>query len=155
MFYKTHREFYSTGDIQTTEAVLDEIIAADNILSLMTPTFEPIPDTLLTYKNMMLTLWAKHHLGLPEEPLLMPLDVFKRFYDDLWSGRELPGKIPLSMKESFLFWLSEQAALQPDEITRSLGQTLENLFVEIESEYGAVSKKDLDPRFISLFIIQH
>ncbi|MFC1515581.1 DUF6178 family protein [Thermodesulfobacteriota bacterium] len=153
--YKTnvlYREFYSTGDVDTTETILDEIIAADNIFSLMAPKFEPVPDTLLTYKNLALTLWAKHCLGLPEEPLPISLESFKGFFDDLWSGTDMPRKIPRSMKESFLFWLSERTALQPDEIIQSLGQTLENLFAEIESEYGAVSKKALDPKFISLFL---
>ncbi|MBW2193626.1 MAG: hypothetical protein JRF27_07555, partial [Deltaproteobacteria bacterium] len=155
--YKTgilYRDFYSTGDVKTTETLLDEIIAADNIFSLMAPKFEPVPDTLLTYKNLLLTLWAKHYLKLPEDPLAISLEAFKRFYDDLWYGTDIPRKIPRSMKESFLFWLSEQTALQPDEITQSMGQTLENLFAEIENEYGAVSKKALDPRFISLFLIQ-
>jgi hypothetical protein len=31
---------------------------------------------------------------------------------------------------------------------------LENLFTEIESEYGTVSTEDLDPRYIHLFLLE-
>ncbi|MFH2219543.1 MAG: DUF6178 family protein [Pseudomonadota bacterium] len=156
--YKTgvlYREFRSMDDVKKTESVLNEIIAFDNLLSLMAPEFEPVPDVLLTHKNLVLTLWARHCLGMPEALLPVPLEDFRRFYADLWSGKDIPRKTRRSMKESFLNWLSEKTALQPEEITQSLGQTLETLFAEIENEYGVVSTRDLDPRFISLFLIKN
>jgi hypothetical protein len=58
------------------------------------------------------------------------------------------------MKESFLSWLSDRTGLANYEISGKLGHTLENLFGEIESEYGKVSSKDLDPRNIHLFLIE-
>ena len=58
------------------------------------------------------------------------------------------------MKESFLNWISEKTGLNIYEITQRLGQTLENLFNDIESEYGAVAKKDLDPKYIYLFLVK-
>ena len=58
------------------------------------------------------------------------------------------------MKELFLGWLSDRASLTNYEISGKLGHTLENLFSEIESEYGKVSSKDLDPRYIHLFLIE-
>jgi hypothetical protein len=59
------------------------------------------------------------------------------------------------MKESFLNWFSDKTGLTHYEITQKLGQTLENLFNEIESEYGKVSGEDLDPRYIRLFLIEN
>jgi hypothetical protein len=35
-----------------------------------------------------------------------------------------------------------------------LGQTLENLFGEIESEYGEVDEKYLDSKYIHLFFLE-
>ncbi|MBU4260191.1 MAG: hypothetical protein KKH45_12530, partial [Proteobacteria bacterium] len=61
-------------------------------------------------------------------------------------------KMYVLMKESFLKWLSEKTGLDPYDISRELGQTMENLFSEIESEYGSVSKKDLNSKYIHLFI---
>jgi hypothetical protein len=34
-----------------------------------------------------------------------------------------------------------------------LGQTFEDLFNEIESEYGRVAAADIDPRFVHLFLL--
>ena len=58
------------------------------------------------------------------------------------------------MKESFLSWLSELTSFTNYEISRKLGHTLENLFSEIENEYGEVSGKEFDPKYIDLFLIQ-
>jgi len=58
------------------------------------------------------------------------------------------------MKESFLSWLSDRTGFANYEISRKLGHTLENLFSEIQSEYGDVSSKDFDPKHIDLFLIQ-
>jgi hypothetical protein len=154
--YKTgvlYREFISMEDIKETENVLNEIIAFDDLLSRMTIKPEPVADGFITYKNLVLTLWVSHYLGLPEEPLSITLDEFNLFFDDLWAGKDKPRKTSLSMKKLFLNWLSDRTGLTPREISQSLGQTLENLFNELESEYGEVSKKDLDPRYISLFLI--
>jgi hypothetical protein len=52
-----------------------------------------------------------------------------------------------------LNWVSEKTGLNIYEITQRLGQTLENLFNDIESEYGTVAKKDLDPKYIYLFLV--
>ena len=72
----------------------------------------------------------------------------------LWSGKTRPRKTSQSMKRAFLGWLAERTANTPDEISEKLGPTLEDLFSEIESEYGEVAFKDLDPRYIHLFLIK-
>ena len=155
--YKTgmlYREFVSMEDIRVTEKALNEIVAFDDLLFLMAIEPEPVIDGFLTYKNFVLTLWARNYLGLSEELLPLTLDEFKLFFNDLWAGRDKPYKTSLSMKESFLSWLSDRTGLTNYEISRKLEHALENLFGEIESEYGKVSSKDLDPRNIHLFLIE-
>lgn len=150
-----YREFTSTNDIKESENELNSIIAFDDLLSLMTITLKPISSyRLLSHKNLILTLWARHYLDLPEESNPIAIKEFKRFYDLLWSGKETPRKISLPMKESFIKWLSEKTGLNDFEITQSLGKTFEKLFIEIENEYGQVSTKDLDPRYIFLFLVE-
>ncbi len=159
--YKTgvlYREFDSIDDIKETERVLNEIIAFDDLLSLMAIEVKPLSDSLLTHKNFLLTLWARNYLGLSEELSPLALNELKRFFDDLFTGfpdpgKDRPRKTNISMKESFLNWLSDKAGLDPYEISKKLGQALENLFSEIESEYGKVSTKDLDPRYVYLFLL--
>jgi hypothetical protein len=155
--YKTgmlYREFYSIEDIKHTEKALNEIIGFDNLLSCMTATPVPPYADLFTYKNMVLTLWARHYLGLSDDLIPIDIDKFKIFFDELWESGKKPRKTSVLMKESFLKWLSEKTGLDPYDISRKVGQTMENLFSEIESEYGSVSKKDLNSKYIHLFIMK-
>jgi hypothetical protein len=154
--YKTgvlYREFFTLQDIQDTENTLNEIVAFDETLSLMNIEPEPVSAGYLTYKNFVFTLWARNYMGLTEEFLPLPFDTFKKFFNDLWAGKDKPHKTRRTMKESFLNWLSDKTGFTHYEITQNLGQTLENLFNEIESELGEVSGKDLDPRYINLFLV--
>ncbi|MBW2681439.1 MAG: hypothetical protein JRD01_11975 [Deltaproteobacteria bacterium] len=155
--YKTgvlYREFMSMEDIRAADNVLSEIILFDDLFSLMAINPEPVTDRFLTYKNFILTLWARDYLGLSGEIEPLRLDEFKRLFDDLWANKKKPYKIRRSMKESFLSWLSERTGFANYEISRKLGHTLENLFSEIQNEYGDVSSKDFDPKYIDLFLIQ-
>ncbi|RZB34812.1 MAG: hypothetical protein SRB1_00580 [Desulfobacteraceae bacterium Eth-SRB1] len=172
--YKTgvlYREFFSISDIKKTENILDEIIAFDDLFSLMAIEFKPLSGRMLTYKNFILTLWARHYMGLSDELIPLTIDELRILFDDLFAGLPESGpeseleselesdggksnKISISMKESFLDWLAEKTETKHYDITQRLGQTLENLFYEIENEYGHVSKKDLDPRYIYLFLIK-
>jgi len=165
LFYDNHkttsslyREFSSIEDIRKAEKVLNEIIAFDDLLSLMTIKFETTRNRMITYKNLILTLWARNYLGLSEELMPLSLDELKTFFDDLLiipqkSKKNSQRKTSILMKESFLNWLSEKTGLNIYEITQRLGQTLENLFNAVESEYRAVAKKDLDPKYIYLFLV--
>ncbi|MGD9107296.1 MAG: DUF6178 family protein [Desulfobacterales bacterium] len=155
--YKTgvlYREFMSMEDIRATDNVLSAIVLFDDLFSLMAINPEPVIDRFLTYKNFILTLWARDYLGMSGEIEPLRLDEFKRLFDDLWADKKKPYKIRRSMKESFLSWLSERTGFANYEISRKLGHTLENLFGEIQSEYGDVSSKNLDPTYIDLFLIQ-
>jgi hypothetical protein len=156
-----YREFSSLEDIRMTEDSFNQIKAVDNLLSLMTITLaHPASYGFLTYKNLVLTLWARHYLKLPAEPLQsIPSKDFKPFFNDLLSGGPNSGAekqraIPQAMKNRFLDWLGAETGLKDFEITERLGQTFENLFADIESELGPVAAKDLDPRYIQLFLLE-
>jgi hypothetical protein len=131
----------------------------DALLSRLAVRPPERPEGLLTFKNLLLTLWADAALGIapplgdPLAPIPLALKDFKRFFDMLWAGREKPRKIGGDTKTAFLGWLSERSDLPEEEISMKLGSALETLFGEIESEYGRVSKKDLDPRLIQLFLL--
>ena len=163
--YKTgviYREFASLDDINETESTLSEVIAFDELLCLMFDVRCSMSDVrclmsnvLLTHKNFILTFWARHYLGLPEALLPIEIDEFKRFFSDLWSGKEKPRKTSRLMKEFFLSWLSDKTGADAYEIIGNSGKTLKNLFEEIESEYGEVSEKDLDPKYIYLFLVKN
>jgi hypothetical protein len=148
-----YREFFSIQDIKVTEKSLNEIMAFDEIFSLISIEPEADTDEYLTYKNFVLTLYARHYLGLTEKLLPLTLDEFKCFFDSLWADKKHSRKTNPSMKASFLDWLSDKTGRTHLEISRNLGPSLENLFNDIESEYGNVSRDDLDSRHIHLFLI--
>jgi hypothetical protein len=162
-YYQTgvlYREFNRLEDIQATEDIFNQIKAVDQLLSMMTIELaHPASYGFLTYKNLMLTLWARHYLKLPAKPLqAIPLKDFKPFFNDLLSGRPDPGAekqraIPQAMKNHFLNWLTAQTGLKDFEITEGLGRTFENLFAEIESELGMVATRDLDPKYVLMFLL--
>ena len=154
-----YREFASLEDIRKTEAVLNEIIAFDELLSLMAIQITERSYRFMTQKSLILTLWTRHRLGLSEGPVPLTINEFKQFFDDLFitdNGPDIhkPRKTRVSLKEELMQWLSEKSGLSPFEISRSLGKTLESLFLEIESELGSVAKEDLHPRYIHLFLVQ-
>ncbi len=148
-----YREFISVQDIKETEKTLNEIMAFDELFALIGIDPEPDTDGYLTYKNFVLTLWARHFLGLKEKLQPLTLDEFRCFFDNLWSGKKQPRKTSLSSKASLLDWLSDKTGLMHHEISQKLGSSLEDLFDEMESEYGKISPTDLDPGYIHLFLI--
>jgi hypothetical protein len=155
-----YREFISRDEILETENFFNQIKAIDELLSLMTIELASLSSYgFLTYKNLILTLWARHNLGRSLKKVQpITLKQFKTFYEKL-----LPGKpdadpsrtIPMEMKKSFLDFLSEDTGLKDNEITERVGQTFENLFAEIENEYDRVAAKDLDPRYVHLFLLKN
>jgi len=161
--YKTgvlYREFISLADIEAMDDIFNQVKAVDDLLSLMPIDLDrPSSYGFLTYKNLILTLWAGYYLKLPAEKL-KPLDLkkFKPFFENLLPGHpdssiEVPRKVPQTMKSLFLNWLAENTGLRDFEITERLGGTLENLFEEIESELAGVAVEDLEPKYIQLFLL--
>jgi hypothetical protein len=155
-----YREFSNLADIRMTEDSFNQIKALDDLLSLMTITLaHPSSYGFLTYKNLVLTLWARHYLKLSAKPLQsLALKDFKPFFEDLLAGRtetgaDKPRAIPQAMKNHFLDWLGAETGLRDFEITERLGQTFENLFADIENELGLIAARDLDPRYIQLFLL--
>jgi hypothetical protein len=153
-----YRDFSTAADISETEAVLNEAMAFDTLLAHVPVKLTPLQGyPLLTYKNLVLTLWARYYTGLDTDaPVFstIPLKTFRTFFRDLWEPEIAPRAVKVSMKEHFLSCLSRASGLSGIEITEQSGNTLETLFHEIENEYADVSNRALDPRFILHFLIR-
>ena len=155
-----YREFAAKRDVDETAAVLDEIVAFDHLLSVMAVDIARRSERFLTYKSLILTLWARNVMELSDGLDPIPLKDFRRFYTTFFEPQETdqqeqakPGKARTSMKEDFLQWLVKKSGQDPVDLSHGLGKTLGNLFLEIEEEYGSVSLNDLDPRFIQHFLV--
>jgi hypothetical protein len=154
-----YREFASPEDLAHTGGVLREVQAVDRLLGILNP---PAPaagrPAGLTWKSLLLTRWARHRLGLATDAL-QPLAVkaFRPFFDRLFGGAGAaagPRRIPDALKADFLAWLSEETGLEDHELSATFGGIFEGLFRELETEYGRVDAKDLDPRFVQLFLLK-
>jgi Family of unknown function (DUF6178) len=153
-----YREFRTLADIERTETVLNTIIAFDDLLGLMGIELGAVEKYgFLTCQNLILTLWANHDLGLAasgKTPHPMTLDQFRTFFGELWVAGPEPRHISDTMRERFLEWLAQRCGLATFEITDRMAAALEQLFNVVEQELGAVKAKDLDPRFIQMFLIR-
>ena len=153
-----YREFSDKPDIDETAEVLEEIIAFDHLLSLMGLDVVSRPERFLTYKSLILTLWARNVSALSDELDAIPLKDFKAFYEIIFEPLEKDKantfrRARTPMKEDFLKWLSTRSGLDRVELSHRLGKTLEHLFLEVEEEYGSVSLEDLDSRYIQHFLV--
>ncbi len=151
-----YREFETMADIRQTQADLTEAMAFDDLLSCFSLDTGAFPKGyFITHENLLLTLWARHRLGLKAGPAPIPLGRFKPFFEDLWETKGMPGRIKPSKKTDFLIWLSDQSGFSVEEISKTLGNALERLFGEIEAEYGNVFASNLDPRYVHLFLLKN
>ncbi|ABW66188.1 DUF6178 family protein [Desulfosudis oleivorans] len=149
------REFESMEDIDRTRAVLDEIMTIDGLLKKADVDPAPVSGTVLTATNLVLTLWARSVLDLPETVEFIPVNQFGPFLSGLFKkaeGKE-DGRIQDDKKESFLQWLSGRTGVEPHDISAQAGHVLERMFAEAEAELGAVAPKDLDPKFVQVFLV--
>lgn len=151
-----YREFQRTRDISTTAQSLADIIAFDNLLSLMKIRIESLKSyRFLTYKNLLLTLWAGNQIGRHGDPQPLELASFVGFFNSIWEeGGEAERMIRPEIKEEFLKWLADITGLKQDNISADMAARLEVLFDEVQDEYSQISSEDLDPRFIHLFLLE-
>lgn len=151
-----YREFATLDEVTATEKVLRQIIAMDDLFSLVEMQIPELAseEIFLTCQNMMLTLWANHQMGAGADqkaPAPIPITQFRQFFATLWEEGTSPRKIKDSMREEFLNWLSRVSGIATFDIVERMGLALEELFEQIENELGAVDPKKIDLRFIQLF----
>jgi hypothetical protein len=151
-----YREFAAMDDIEKTRERMNCIMAFDELLSLMAININPLRyEGLLTYENLLLTLWANDHLNMGADPGIpqpLTMEQFQRLFKELWQSQSLPRQINDTARKIFLGWLSQRSDLAGFEISERMAPELERLFTKIEGELGQVQQEDLDPRFITLFL---
>jgi hypothetical protein len=150
-----YREFETLSDVKQSRSALKEAMAFDDLLSYLLIDTNAFPkEFFITHKNLLLTLWARNELKLSNEPKPIPIIGFKGFYTKLWEKTGSEVSIRQERKTDFLRWLATKSGMSEVEISKNLGRALERLFEEIATEYGKVKFKDLDPRFVQLFMLE-
>lgn len=153
-----YREFAALAEIRQSRQLLEQIMAWDDLLALMKFELPHLQTrTFLTAKNLVLTLWANHCLGIEATPLSpQPLTPgqFRDFFATLWEDGPPPRRIRKQQREAFLHWLAARSELNPEDIARRMGATLEELFIILEEEMGAVTPETIDLRFVQHFLFR-
>ena len=161
-----YREFTSMADIHKTEAVVSDVFRFDTLFSVMRLSVKAVSGFFLTYKNVLLTLWARERLDLGSDLAPIPLDRFRSFFEDIFqaAGQDRPmvgaeealteRRITDKAKTSFVTWIAQQTGWTDADITDRYGKVFHALFQELESEYGRVAAKNLDPRYIGLLLLE-
>jgi hypothetical protein len=158
-----YREFETSAELDRAASVLDDIIQLDRLLGEVAPELDPtVERTGVTFKSLLLTLWAEDWLGLQRAsngaamagPL--PMDALREFLRVLMpmpADGNAPRRIPEDMKTAFKDWLASTAGWDREALAAAVGAALGMLFLELEDEYAQVAPRDLDPRYIRLFIV--
>lgn len=148
-----YREFETLSDIQETETILSDVVGIDAVLSLLDPDPAPFKGPNLTLKSLLLTLWVPAWLGDSAHTGPITLDQMKRLLSTLWVRDGEGGRISDEAKAHFLAWLSEGTGLDLVEISARLAEGLERLFAEVAEEYAHLDPRQLDARFVHLFLV--
>jgi hypothetical protein len=161
-----YRHFQSLKDIRATQRLLEEIFSLDSFLKVITPNISSFTQGVLTFKSMILTLWARNRTGLNPATILgeesgtfeglslapIPLDDFRAFFTDLFTGEE-PEKIDDPKARDLGLWAAR--AMDRPDLPLPLQTLLLSLINELEEEYGSVDPEQIDPRFMPHFFIQY
>ena len=160
-----YREFNKRQDITTTGKVLDQIIAVDSLFDRMALAVAPFPDRMLTYQNLLLTLWARDTLDpadrdrqvpmgrVSPQTLTLTVAELKSFFKKLFGRDTADARIGDTMKQAFAVWVARRTGLADYQVSDTFGHIFETLFDELESEYGKVAVKDLNARYIPHFVV--
>ncbi|MEN8211551.1 MAG: DUF6178 family protein [Thermodesulfobacteriota bacterium] len=147
-----YRNFKSLADIHQTNHLLKKIIAADTIIGKLNIDIKSFKLGILTYKTLILTLWAKERLKLPLN--LEPIDttIFKDFFKALFQKTESETDDQIQLND-LIFWVSETTDMQQGDLTKESLEILTDLINELDQEYAAVDPENIDPRFIPHFLL--
>ncbi len=134
----------------------------------------------ITWKSIFMTLWAIKRMGLLHDSaeFSIPLSRFKPFFiqllnlksqkqvdgsdktehDKVHNDSKTYGKIGDIARNDFFNWLAESAiedvkANNDNSNLATIRKIFNEVFDEIEDEYGSISSEDIDPKLIFHFII--
>lgn len=149
-----YRNFKSISDITQTSKAIEQVIALDAVLDKLTVDIKSFEEGVLTYKTLILTLWAKDRLNLPAT--LEPIDTttFKDFFIALFSKPDSgeTGRIQLN---DLMTWTSEATGIKESNLAQGVIEVLTDLIKDLEEEYSTVDPKNIDPRFIPHFLLKN
>ena len=150
---KLYTHFSSLDDVQTTDRQLDRIIGLDTFLSRIAFDPDSFSKGVLTYKSLVLTLWAKDRMNLTPDLSPIATGDFKKFFQDLF--RPESGSVDNALTDDvqladLILWAQEQSG---EDVSKDLETVLTRLIAEIREEYETIDPAHIDPRFMPHFLL--
>ena len=155
-----YREFNDREDIDRSKRALEQVQHFDRLLEQLNPAVSAsLKSGFLSYKNLLLTMWACHRLSLEGDVRRLTIQEFQPFFRELFQQGAPPRpntrqRIDDALRTEFLHWLADRTARTAADLTASIGLSLQALFAELEEDYGRVSPEQMDPRYISHFLLE-
>jgi hypothetical protein len=155
-----YREFRTHQEIEATGRDLNQLTSMDHLFKQMDISMAPAAaNRFLTYKSLLLTMWARSTLNLPHvdttvSKLSISLADFNAFYSALWTLDKDRRTIGDAQKTRFLNWVAGVSDVSVVDLSEDLGSVFEDLFAEIERELASVEAGNLDPRHVHLFLLK-
>ncbi|HKJ98757.1 MAG TPA: DUF6178 family protein [Desulfotignum sp.] len=164
-----YRHFAALADIKKTGQALDQIMGLDQLLKYLEPDLASFKKGVLTYKSLILTLWAKDRLGLEKDLSPIGADTFAPFFMALFSGNTADSTGSTSEKTpvitggtgdprpgDLILWAAQASGLDDTaDLPGPLTDLLVDMISEIQEEYGMVPPGRIDPRFIPHFLLKN
>jgi len=150
---ESYRNFKSFQEISDVAIEVGKIIETDKILENFDIDIKSFSKGILTYKSLFFTLWAKDHLDMDNSLNPISVNDFKDFFAALFSNKE-ESKIENIKREDFILWIAKTCKTDREEISDTFIYVANEMFDEIEEEYGAVNVNDLDLRLIRHFLLK-
>ncbi len=156
-----YANFKTLDHILTTRKKLEQIIAIDaftgKIMEHSDLDLSTFRQGILTYKTLILTLWAKDRLNLEPDLSPIPTDVFKPFFIQLFAkenAKQGTGLPPASPLTDLVLFIKEITGFSSETFPADSESVISELIKELKADYGAVSPQDIDPRFIPHFLLK-
>ncbi len=150
-----YTEFSTLDEVTEVQAILEQVMALDGLFRHLKLPVKGPRSTLLTWKNMLLTMWCRQRLSLPNKLASVDLKRFQRFFEnELMRFDGGVDHVRKSAKQHFVTWLSDRSGWDPGTIQETVGISLDQLFAQIEEALGPVRPAHLDPKYIELFILR-
>ncbi len=150
---ESYRNFKSFQEISNVSHEVEKIIVTDKILETLDIDIKSFSKGILTYKSLLLTLWAKNHLKLDNSLSPIPVNDFEEFFVSLFSNKE-DLKIDNIKREDFISWASKIDILNRKETDDIFILLANEIFDELEEEYSSVGPDDIDIRHIRHFLLR-
>ncbi|MFC1839933.1 DUF6178 family protein [Thermodesulfobacteriota bacterium] len=152
------RDFRSLNEIIETKTILDrmallDMLINDIIVERNNPELGTAGKTDITIYSLLITIWIKSAIGLPEDFQPLPLEEAKLAFEKLRKGENSTPFKMSSHEKPFIEFFSSFSILKKHYDSGFIEETLSQLWNEFAEEYAMIETSDLDPKYSKYVLI--